>query len=292
MKKLKYITIISSFLGIVFCIACDKIPEDEYLIPVDAPEISGQKVLLEDYTGQRCSTCPPASKMLADLKELYKDNLITVAIHATSLAMPVPSQGYTNEFRTPEGTAWASQFGITQIPKGMVNRDSANVWEYGQWASAINKELAKTPDIELNIQTLTFDATTKKVTAKIVATVVKEVIDYDVKINAMILEDSIIGKQANSNSAYGTVPAIDDYVFMHVLRKVGYGTWGKSFISASDNKKFGTEVVESIEVTLADEWIPKNCHLVVYVSTDEPNKTGKNYRIVQAAEKSILENNK
>ncbi len=77
---------------------------------------------------------------------------------------------------------------------------------------------------------------------------------------------------------------------MHMLRKVEYGTWGKSFTKTSDNIKYQDTITIPLEIQINSEWKPKNCHLAVYLSTDEPAKTKDNYRIIQAVEASIIKN--
>ena len=41
-----------------------------------------KKILLEDYTGHKCGNCPRAAEKAEELKEIYGDQLIPIAIHA------------------------------------------------------------------------------------------------------------------------------------------------------------------------------------------------------------------
>lgn len=98
--------------------ACDKIDKPREnttsLIGVNYIErdnyaVAGfNKVLLEDYTGHTCGNCPRAAEKAEELKTLYKDSLIVIAVHAGSFANPTSS--YPNDYRTNVGTDWDNFF--------------------------------------------------------------------------------------------------------------------------------------------------------------------------------------
>ena len=64
---------------------CDYIAEDERLI-YEKPEPAQRVVLLEDFTGQRCSNCPTATAVIEQLHEAYGEALVAVGIHCGPLA--------------------------------------------------------------------------------------------------------------------------------------------------------------------------------------------------------------
>ena len=66
-------------------VGCDRISEDERLI-YEKPEPAQRVVLLEDFTGQRCTNCPKATEVIAQLQETYGDALVAVGIHGGPLA--------------------------------------------------------------------------------------------------------------------------------------------------------------------------------------------------------------
>ena len=67
--------LIAIILLIFLCIlsACDKIdpPYTE-----DCNQTAKKTVLIEKFTGHKCSNCPEASRKIDELKECYGDNLI------------------------------------------------------------------------------------------------------------------------------------------------------------------------------------------------------------------------
>ena len=56
------------FIFILFLTACSHIDEDDRLIYVKPAEVS-RRVLLEDFTGQRCVNCPKANDEIKALQE-------------------------------------------------------------------------------------------------------------------------------------------------------------------------------------------------------------------------------
>ena len=113
-------------------------------------------VLLEEFTGHLCVNCPEATKLSHDLKQIYGEQLVLLAIHAGELAEPSASP-YDNDFRTTAGTNIYNHFSPIGVPTGMVNRA-----EYGggvvlfkdNWEPAI-KALIEQPmqaDIEISIE--------------------------------------------------------------------------------------------------------------------------------------------
>lgn len=62
--------------------ACSNIDEDDRFIEVEPVEVA-KRVLIEDFTGQRCVNCPNASEMIESLQEQYgAENVIAVGIHS------------------------------------------------------------------------------------------------------------------------------------------------------------------------------------------------------------------
>ena len=62
-----------------------------------------KKILLEEFTGHKCVYCPTASKTAHDLKEIYGKQLVSVAMHAGTLAEPDGSGDFTANYTTTTG---------------------------------------------------------------------------------------------------------------------------------------------------------------------------------------------
>ena len=62
---------------LLLCISCSNISEEERLIEVqpslpETPDVTVmRRVLIEDFTGQRCVNCPTATQTISDLQQAY-----------------------------------------------------------------------------------------------------------------------------------------------------------------------------------------------------------------------------
>lgn len=67
--------------------SCSDLDEQDrfvYIKPADA----ARKVLIEDFTGQKCVNCPKATDEIHVLQETYgEDNIIAVGIHSCNLSV-------------------------------------------------------------------------------------------------------------------------------------------------------------------------------------------------------------
>lgn len=234
-----------------------------------------RRVLLEEFTGHRCSTCPAAHVVAQQLDALYGDRLIVVGIHATAtfgapLNPPAADGRYSTDFRTPAGDTYTTTFGVSFLPTGMVGRkvyNSSITIAQGSWGSAIADIIDQPALFELWFDALQFNASTNTVSATVKA-VTQQAIDADHKLTIHLLEDRVIDWQLNASVS---PPDIADYEHRHVLRNTLNGTWGEDAVAAGmaagDTLTF---VVNGFAVDPA--WNAANCSLVAYlynVSTNE-----------------------
>ena len=104
--------------------ACNDIAPSDRLIEVPATTAK-RKVLVEEFTGQRCLNCPAAAEELSRLQAQYgADTLVVVAIHGGRLAI-MPKEGLVG-LATPLGNSYAEHWGYANsVPKVLVNRQRA-----------------------------------------------------------------------------------------------------------------------------------------------------------------------
>ena len=99
MKKTYYLLLCFFILSLTF--SCDKIEKDNFTDPNATFPWLGKKVLVEDFTGYKCTNCPAAATELHNIEEFYPDKVIGIAIHAGSFAKP--GGVFVTDFRTDEG---------------------------------------------------------------------------------------------------------------------------------------------------------------------------------------------
>src|SRR5574344_1583199 len=123
-------------IGIITALySCDKI-EDPYitadesvLTDVSFPDLDTnvvyRKILIEEFTGHRCTGCPLGHAELDNLSTIYNDTLIAIGMHVDRNAAP-SGELFIKDFRTPEGTEIYETYGNIGTPSAMVNRTEYN----------------------------------------------------------------------------------------------------------------------------------------------------------------------
>ena len=100
-------TLILIFFFIFFA-QCDRI-DPPYI--ENNLQIAERTVLIEKFTGHKCSNCPEASREIDFLKEIYGEQIISVAIHPGNLTeFTETDNNYTYDFTTENGSIIAFYF--------------------------------------------------------------------------------------------------------------------------------------------------------------------------------------
>ena len=263
MKRLLSAVVVLIGITCLFLAGCDKIEGDFYQIvqnedvTVTFPDINPnevyRKVLVEEFTGHRCTNCPQGHQILNELHNRYGDTLVTVGIHYGSLAKPIGSM-YSYDFRTEAGTKIGDWYNIDGIPAAIVNRQNVQGgWPREQWASVI-RELDRS-NVSAAVQLINeYDAASKTLKANVKVTTLKA-IDHQLRIVLFVLEDGIVKPQKDGNQD------IEDYVHNHVLRCALTDAFG--YVLAKDSWNSGDSETYAASVSFdGHDWNPVNCQVV------------------------------
>ena len=228
---------------------------------------TGKTVLLNDYTGIRCSNCPRASEIAHQLQEQYEGRLIVMSVHAGFLAMPT---GNMPDFRTPEGTEWYNN--NSSNPLGSVDRVKLlpnYTLQENDWGNAVSAAMEETQTVEIKVNN-TYDEASRMLTTTINAQAL-ETLSGELALTVCLVEDSIVGIQATSNGYQ------EDYVHRHVFRGTLNGTYGENIQFDGENqfsKSFSKEIPEGFD--------DSHCHIVAYVYDNS-----QNMKVLQTAMESV-----
>jgi hypothetical protein len=259
--------------------SCD-IVKEPYLVPVGGgntppPADNIRKVLLEDYTGQKCPNCPDAAVIAHNLKAIYGDQLVILTVHAGPYSVPDATGNFTADYRTPEGTELNTFFGFQGYPMGMVNRT-----EYGgmrvllkdSWEAAVDIQASLDPEAAITI-TNNYTSGTRGLECTL-ETEFLETIVGTFNICVFITESGIISPQQTSQGVNLT------YQHDHVLRASMNGTWGEL---VGDDGQFiaGNSGSNSYTYVLPEAWDAANCSVVAFIYNTTTNE------VVQAEEKAL-----
>jgi hypothetical protein len=280
MKKIFNFVIII-VLVIILIPACD-IVDEPYLVPVNGgnggnPDETVRKVLLEDYTGQKCPNCPEAAEVAHNLQLVYGDQVVIIALHAGFYSVPEATGDFTAEYRTPEGGELNAYFGFPAYPMGMVNRtpySGSTILLKDSWEGAVAAQLELDADAGIAI-TNSYNASNRKLDCTIETEFVND-LQGTYNICVFIIESHIISPQQTEG---GVVP---DYEHNHMLRGSMNGTWG-DLVGTNGTAVGGAKLTNNYSYTLPAEWNADNCAVVAFVYNTET------LQVVQAEENGLVE---
>lgn len=245
MKKLLLISI-----GVALLAACDHIAEGDQLIKVGdiQPVQTSKNVLLEDFTGQRCSNCPLGTQVIEQLKESYGERLIPVGIHSGPLGFKgTPT---IKGLATDTGDEYYNHWGLEYQPVGLVNRHGAV--NYTDWAKAVRDEMSQQSCLTMSVSaTLAANELTVTVGETAYA-------DFTGQLQVWLLEDGITAIQTMPDGSNNR-----EYVHNHVFRAALNGTWGQPFTI-----KKGDNLSQTITQSLDASWVSDNLSVVAFVYND------------------------
>lgn len=242
---------------------CDKIEGEFYQVVQDEdvtvtfPDIDPaavyRKVLVEEFTGHRCTNCPQGHQILESLHQQYGDTLVTVGIHYGSLAKPFGSM-FSYDFRTDAGNQIGDEYGIDGIPAAIVNRvQKAGGWPREQWSSVLRD--VDRSKIYGAVQLINeYDVASNTLKANVKVTTLKD-FDNPLRLIIFVLEDGIVKPQKDGNQD------IEDYVHNHVLRCALTDPFGFRF-SRETWQVGDTEVFAASVGFDGQDWNPENCYVV------------------------------
>lgn len=236
-------------------VACENVDEQDRF---DGPfEAAVQKnVLIEDFTGQRCSNCPLATEKIHEMQEAFgKEHIVAVAIHGGALGVSEtdkPAVGLANE----QGEQLYSYWKVETQPNGLVDR-VGGLKDFAEWMGAAVPRLYQTPKVQL-AATASVDEATRRLSLQVSATATE---DLQGKLQVWLTESNLVRIQ--------TLPAEwgggnqKDYVHNHVFRTAVTDLHGDALALGA-----GSPEQRSFTCTLAETWNPAEMAAVVIYYND------------------------
>lgn len=254
---------LNSFLFILifaFCllpfafVSCDII-EPPFIEETDPPDSllnDPQNILLLEFTGHTCKSCPKAHRTLDELISLYGNRIVPVAFHLGFFALPQGGDRYTTDFRTAEGTVLEDHFPIISFPTGTVQSFApGSLQNYTAWSGSVSALMTDESPVQV---TLTSDYEESSREALIQVDLEGSEIDLtDHYLAVYLTESGIIDWQKDEEAP---VQDVADYVHDHVFRTSFNGVWGE-LIGSQQSFGYG--------LTLDPEWQSMACHVIAII---------------------------
>ena len=174
-----------------------------------APE--KQNILLEEFTGINCPSCPAGHERAAMLHRVFSNNIVSVTVHEGFKA--VPSAGQV-DLRVPAGTEIHNRYFIEQFgqsdagevygsyPSAMVNRvpfETERVMGASTWSPAMGATLLKDSPVNLWIES-NYEPSTRMLTVNLEGYYTADMTDP--RLTVLLTQDHLKAFQANGGASY------------------------------------------------------------------------------------------
>lgn len=267
MKKILYMALATAFIGLASC-NDDFDGDNRYMTNPNPPQVDTtgyvKRVLVEDFTGQRCVNCPDAAQMLSGLKEeTYGDRMILVAMHAGGLSLGTPLH---NDVAQTYMTALGMGANNPAISIDRVYNDDG---VYSNWPNAIASRAAASTPCEVK----PFVSMGSDRSVSVLAQVsFSSAVSDSIGVQHWLVEDSIVGFQITHEGSNM------EYVHNHVFRDCLYDDiWGMPLPTTDGGDYLAGQSYMSPATAgyiIPDDWDIDNLSIVSFVfrySTDESN---------------------
>jgi len=258
MKKL--FSIIFFFLLFLSMISCDVIeaPFLENHNSGGETKENPAKVLIIDFTGHTCKSCPKAHRAIVQIKDLYGDQVIPVVFHLGYFARTLSGDKFTTDFKTEEGYLLESFYEFVSFPTGLVNNLSKeSLSPYSSWAGKSANLINDQADVDISTSA-EFDSVSSIATVFINLTDLSQSIS-DLKLAIYLTEDHILSWQKDEDA---NPLDVEHYEHNYVFRDAVGSVWGED-ISFENTGEEVISMTRTLEID--DLWEPDNCSFVIFV---------------------------
>ena len=184
-------------------------------------EPANRNVILEEFTGRGCGYCTDGHRIANELMAANPDRLWAINIHAGGYAQT----SYPNMI-TQDGNTIHGGFQISGYPTGVVNRTTAAGQSRSAWAGIASQQLNQASECNVAGMAIVNPQTRLATITVEVYYTGNSTVDQNFLTVAM-LQDSILGSQADYGNYNPTQWLNGQYVHMHILRDViSESAWG------------------------------------------------------------------
>lgn len=228
-----------------------------------------KNVLVEEFTGHLCGFCPKSTKLVNELDSVLGERMVTVSIHAGSLAQ-VSAPPFDTDYRNAVSNLYWGQLQGGFNPCARIDRQggiSNFVWldadNPNSWADIIQSAKNETPKAGIQLQA-DFVAEDNVINIH-AASQFHENLSGQYALVVLLVESDIISAQED----YDQTPSeVLEYEHKHVLRDAVTQAMG-NFIA--DAPKEGDIFSQSFTYPLPTNWKGENMTVVAYLIDQSNN---------------------
>jgi hypothetical protein len=228
-----------------------------------AATVAEKNVLFEEFTGHLCGFCPPSTLLALALDATLGERMVTVAIHAGSLA-EIGGTAFQTDYTTPAGNLYWSQLNGGFNPTARIDRlQGLSHFEYldpanpSSWQDIVTSQMNTSTPVALQ-------ATCEYVVSDNVFNIhmnsqFLQTYTGNVNLVVLLVENHLISPQED----YSQTPSeIGNYEHEHVLRTNVSEPMGNLVINSPTA---GYSATTSFTIPAQSNWEPTNMTVVGYL---------------------------
>jgi hypothetical protein len=228
MKKIIYALAIAASVALASCeeniptglvLSQPFVSHDSEYVTTTIPTAQAKNVLIEEFTGVRCSNCPKGTADLRIIENTYAPRVLVAKIHSVLQATPIKNTD--PDLRCPDADALAVALGLQAKPAASADRllNSGNDYTFGinQIGGKVSTQLTKQTPVNINLDKLV-NATLD--TINLAATFIfTDTTSRKLAFNIYLLENKVITHQDSFDVVSLSTLEIEEYEHEEVLRK-------------------------------------------------------------------------
>lgn len=246
-------------------VAKNKYREDLYgpAPTFSAVTVAEKNVLFEEFTGHLCGFCPPSTYLALELDSTLGERMVTVAIHAGSLAATGGTL-FTTDYTTPAGNIYWAQLNGGFNPTARIDRlGGLSSYEYldpanpSSWQNIVTNQMNAATPVALHAQCEYVEAD-NVFNIHMHSQFLQE---YTGNVNLVVLlvESHLVSPQED----YSQTPSeIEEYEHEHVLRTNVSEPMGNLVVNSP---AAGFSATTSFTIPIQPNWEPTNMTVVGYL---------------------------
>jgi hypothetical protein len=182
---------------------------------------ANRNVILEEFTGRGCGYCTDGHRIANEIMANNPGRVWAINIHAGGYAYTT----YPNMI-TQDGNTIHGGFSISGYPTGVVNRTTGSGIDRGQWNGQANTQMNQASECNIaGMVVVNPETRLATITVEVYYTGNSTVSEN--YLTVAMLQDSILGSQADYGNYNPTQWLNGQYVHMHILRDViSASAWG------------------------------------------------------------------
>ncbi len=182
---------------------------------------TNRNVILEEFTGRGCGYCTDGHRIANEIMAANPNRVWAINVHAGGYAYT----SYPNMI-TQDGNTIHNGFDISGYPTGVVNRSTADGQSRSYWGSIANTQMSQVAECNVGGE-VSIDPVTRTASITVEVYYTGNSSYSQNYLTVAMLQDSILGSQADYGNYNPTQWVGDQYCHMHVLRDVVTSSaWG------------------------------------------------------------------